>query len=175
MNSHSIIVATSAEADRYRDGLADLLIDAVESGAGVGFVLPVDRARIKAFWDGVFASQARGERLILIAERNGQIDGTVQLIPAQQQNQPYRADVAKMLVHRRARRLGLGAALLQAVEHEAQKLGRDLLTLDTVTGSAGDHLYRRCGWQEAGVIPGYALQADGKAREDATFFYKRLG
>lgn len=174
MTGHNIVLLDSLTSSGARNGLVDLLIDAVESGAGVGFVLPVERARIEAFWDSVFASQARGERLVFIAERDGQIDGTVQLIPAGQQNQPFRADIAKMLVHRRARRQGLGAALLAAAEHEALRLGRDLLTLDTVSGSAGDKLYKRCGWTAVGVVPGYALQADGKAREDATFFYKRL-
>jgi GNAT superfamily N-acetyltransferase len=174
MKSHAISLVDVNRAAQYRSGLVELLIDAVESTAGVGFVLPIERTTAEVFWDGVFASLEHGERLLLIAERDGRIDGTVQLIPAQQQNQPFRADIAKMLVHRRARRMGLGAALLAAAEKEAQKLGRDLLTLDTVTGSAGDHLYRRCGWSQAGIIPGYALQADGKAREDATFFYKRL-
>jgi GNAT superfamily N-acetyltransferase len=174
MNSHTISLLDTSTLERGRGGLVDLLIDAVESGAGVSFVLPITREAAEAFWDGIFASHARGERLIFIAERNGQIDGTVQLIPAPQQNQPYRADIAKMLVHSRARRQGLGASLLAAAEREAQKLGRDLLTLDTVTGSAGDHLYRRCGWTPVGVIPGYALQADGRAREDATIFYKQL-
>lgn len=174
MSHQIILLPNSGLSKQRRDGLADLLIDAVESGAGVGFVLPVSKATAETFWDGVFASAARSERLVFVAERDAQIDGTVQLIPAPQQNQPYRADIAKMLVHRRARRLGLGAALLAAAEHEAHKLGRDLLTLDTVTGSAGDYLYRRCGWSEAGIVPGYALQADGKAREDATFFYKKL-
>lgn len=174
MTGHAVNLLTHEEARARRDGLIALLIDAVDSGAGVSFVQPMTRAKAEAFWDGVLASHARGERLLFVAERDGEIDGTVQLIPAPQENQTFRADIAKMLVHRRARRMGLGAALLAAAEREALRLGRDLLTLDTVTGSAGEHLYARCGWTRFGVVPGYALMADGQAREDATFFYKRL-
>ena len=174
MTSRDILRLDAAAAAARRDGLIDLLVDAVDSGAGVSFVQPMTHAKAESFWDGVLASHARGERLLFVAERDGQVDGTVQLIPAPQENQTFRADIAKMLVHRRARRMGLGAALLTAVEDEARRLGRDLLTLDTVTGSAGEHLYERCGWMRFGVVPGYALRADGKAREDATFFYKKL-
>ena len=174
MTGHAVNLLTHEEARARRDGLIALLIDAVDSGAGVSFVQPMTRAKAETFWDGVLESHARGERLLFVAERNSEIDGTVQLIPAPQENQTFRADIAKMLVHRRARRMGLGAALLTAAEDEARRLGRDLLTLDTVTGSAGEHLYERCGWTRFGVVPDYALMADGRAREDATFFYKKL-
>lgn len=174
MTSHDILRLDAAGAAARRDGLIDLLVDAVDSGAGVSFVQPMTRAKAESFWDGVLASHERGERLLFVAERDGQVEGTVQLIPAPQENQTFRADIAKMLVHRRARRMGLGAALLTAAEDEARRLGRDLLTLDTVTGSAGEHLYERCGWTRFGIVPGYALMADGRAREDATFFYKKL-
>lgn len=174
MSTHSIILLDAAGAATRRDGLVELLVDAVESGAGVSFVKPMTAARADAWWSDGLASHARGERLLFVAERDGQVDGTVQLIPAPQENQPYRADIAKMLVHRRARRLGLGRALLEAAEGEAKRLGRDLLTLDTVSGSAGEHLYANCGWIKFGMVPGYALTAQGGEREDASFFYKRL-
>jgi GNAT superfamily N-acetyltransferase len=132
------------------------------------------RAKAEAWWQGALASQARGKRAIFAAERDSRIDGTVQLILAAQENQSFRADIGKMLVHRRARRQGLGAALLAAAEAEARQRGRTLLTLDTISGSAAERLYLRCGWQRFGVVPGYATSADGQRREDCSFFYKAL-
>jgi GNAT superfamily N-acetyltransferase len=172
--SHTICLLGIEEAGLCRDALVDILVDAVEGGASVNFVLPMTRQKADAWWDGALASHARGERLIFIAAQNGRIDGTVTLIPAPQENQPHRADISKMLVHRRARRRGIGAALLEAAEDEARRMGRVLLTLDTETGSAGEHLYAHLGWTEFGKVPGFALTADGTRREAATFFYKLL-
>jgi GNAT superfamily N-acetyltransferase len=164
-----------AEAGACRAGLEDLLIDAVEGGASVNFIRPMTRDKAARWWDGALASQARGERLIFVAEDPaGRVDGTVQLVPAVQENQPHRADLAKMLVHRRARRRGLGAALMRAAEAEARRLGRRLLTLDTEAGSAGEQLYAGQGWVKFGEVPGYALRADGGRAEPASFFYKWL-
>lgn len=171
----TVSLLSPEQAQDRRAALVELLVDAVEGGASVNFVRPMTRAKAEAWWDGALASHARGERLILAAEgEGGRLDGTVQLVPASQENQPHRADVAKMLVHRRARRRGLGAALLRAAEDEARRLGRTLLTLDTESGSDGERLYARLGWVRFGRVPGYALRADGAAREAATFFYKEL-
>jgi GNAT superfamily N-acetyltransferase len=118
-------------------------------------------------------SSARGERVVLAAEdAAGTIVGTVQLILSQPENQPHRADLAKMLVHRRVRRHGVGAALLAAAERAARELGKTLLVLDTASGDA-ERLYARMGWQRCGVIPGYALLPRGGLC-DATFFYRTL-
>jgi GNAT superfamily N-acetyltransferase len=174
MSPHVITLLTPGEAAARGAALVDLLVDAVEGGASVNFIWPMTRAKSEAWWRGALASHARGERLILVAEADGRIDGTVQLILAPQENQPFRADVGKMLVHRRARRHGLGAALLGAAEDEARRLGRTLLTLDTEAGSAGERLYARCGWTKFGEVPGYALSADGGERASASFFYKQL-
>ena len=174
MTGHAILVLTPAQAQMRRDALVELLIDAVEGGGSVNFVQPMTPAKAAAWWEGALASHARGERQILTAEADGRIEGTVQLVLAPQENQPHRADVAKMLVHRRARRQGLGAALLQAAEAEARRLGRTLLTLDTEAGSDGERLYARMGWIRFGQVPGYAICADGSQREAATFFYRTL-
>jgi GNAT superfamily N-acetyltransferase len=104
----------------------------------------------------------------------GRLDGTVQLIPAPQENQAFRADVAKLLVHRRARQQGLGAALMRAAEEEAGRIGRTLLTLDTEAGSAAERLYLRLGWTKYGEIQAYAATADSGTRAAASFFYKML-
>ena len=142
-------------------GLSDVLIDCVEGGASVSFMLPMSRAKADAFWQGASASVARGERVVLVAEDpEGTIVGTVQVILAQPENQPHRGDLAKMLVHRHARRQGIGAALLVAAERAAQEAGKTLLVLDTASEEAA-RLYVRHGWQRCGQIPDYALWPDG--------------
>lgn len=160
--------------EREIQGLGDVLIDCVEGGASVSFMLPMTRAKADAFWHSVSASVARRERLVLAAEdAAGTIVGTVQVIWAQPENQPHRGDVAKMLVHRAARCQGVGAALLDAAEVCARSAGKSLLVLDTVTGAAAERLYTRQGWQRCGVIPDYALWPDGRLCA-TTVFYKRL-
>ena len=164
----------AAEAAASVEALADLLIDCVEGGASVSFMLPLPRAKALAFWRGVAEGVARGERLLLVAEDGaGRIVGTVQLIVAQPDNQPHRADVAKMLVHRTARRRGIAQRLMAAVDEAARTAGKTVLVLDTVTGGDAERLYERAGWQRVGVVPKYALMPDG-AYCATTFFYNQL-
>jgi len=158
--------------DREIQELSDVLIDCVEGGASVSFMLPITRATADAFWRNVAESATREERILLIAEEAGRIVGTVQVVFAQAPNQPHRADVAKMLVHRRARKRGVGAALLAAAENAALRAGKTLLVLDTASDDA-ERLYARLGWQRCGVIPGYALLPGGGLC-DTTFFYRTL-
>ena len=153
--------------------LAELLIDCVDGGASVSFMHPLSMTKALAFWRGIAESAARGERVLLIAEDSSGIVGTVQVILDQPENQPHRADVAKMLVHRRARRQGLGESLMQAAEQAARECGKTLLVLDTASGDA-ERLYARLGWQRCGVIPGYALFPNGEPC-DTTYFYRLLG
>jgi GNAT superfamily N-acetyltransferase len=153
--------------------LADVLIDCVAGGASVSFMWPLPRERAVGFWRGVAEGVARGERALLVAEDEEGVVGTVQLILALPDNQPHRADVAKMLVHRRARRRGVGACLLQAVDAVARAEGRTVLVLDTVTGGDAERLYERAGWRRVGEVPGYALFPDGRPC-GTTFFYKQL-
>jgi GNAT superfamily N-acetyltransferase len=155
-------------------GLTHLLIDCVDGGASVSFMHPLTPARADAFWRGVAQGVAQGERALLVAEDDAGTVGTVQLVLAQPDNQPHRADVAKMLVHRRARRAGLGAALMRAAEDTARDCGKTLLVLDTVTGGDAERLYARLGWQRCGVIPGYALWPRGGLCA-TTYFYRELG
>ena len=153
-------------------GLAELLIDCVAGGASVSFMHPLPLAKAVDFWRGVAAAVAEGKRALLVARDATGIAGTVQLILEQPENQPHRADLAKMLVHRRARRRGLGAALLRAAEHLAERRGKSLLVLDTASGDA-ERLYAKLGWQRCGVIPGYALWPQGGLC-DTTYFYRTL-
>jgi GNAT superfamily N-acetyltransferase len=160
-----------AIGDREIQELSDVLIDCVEGGASVSFMFPMSRAKAEVFWRNMSASVARGERVVLAAEdAAGTIVGTVTVIWAQPENQPHRGDLAKMLVHRRARRQGIGAALLAAAERSALSAGKTLLVLDTVTGSDGERLYARHGWQRCGEIPNYALWPDGRPCATTIFF-----
>jgi GNAT superfamily N-acetyltransferase len=155
------------------DALADLLIDCVEGGASVSFMLPLTRERAVAFWRRVAAGVASGERALLIAEDVVGVCGTVQLILDQPENQPHRADLAKMLVHSRARRRGLGEALMRAAESAARESGKTLLVLDAVTGGDAARLYERLGWVRVGDVPGYALFPGGGLC-GTTYYYRDL-
>ena len=168
------IQAVQRFGEREIQGLSDVLIDCVEGGASVSFMLPMTRAKAEAFWRGAAASVARAERVVLAAyDAADAIVGTVTVIWAQPENQPHRGDVAKMLVHRSARGSGVGAALLAAAEASARSAGKTLLVLDTVTGSTAERLYARHGWQRCGEIPDYALWPDGRPCS-TTVFYKLL-
>ena len=159
--------------EREIQGLSDVLIDCVEGGASVSFMLPMTRAKAEAFWRSTAASVARGERIVLAAEdASGTIVGTAQVILAQPENQPHRGDLAKMLVHRGARRRGIGAALLAAAERSARSAGKTLLVLDTASDDA-ERLYGRGGWQRCGRVPDYALLPDGTPCA-TTFYFKFL-
>ena len=158
---------------RQIDELAGVLIDCVESGASVHFMHPFAQDRAVAFWQGVAQNVTAGERILLVAEDDQGICGTVQLIVKLPENQPHRAEVAKMLVHRRARRRGLGTALMRAAESAAQQLGKTLLILDTVTGGDGARLYERLGWIKVGSIPDFALMPQG-GYCGATIYYRDL-
>jgi GNAT superfamily N-acetyltransferase len=154
------------------DALSAVLIDCVEGGASVGFMQPFAPERAQAFWRRVAEGVAGGERALLVAEDAQGIVGTVQLVLDQPDNQPHRADLCKMLVHRRSRRQGTGAALMRAAEALARGHGKTLLVLDTANPDA-ERLYEREGWQRVGVIPDYALMPEGGLCA-TTYFYRRL-
>lgn len=158
--------------ERELRGLSEVLIDCVEGGASVSFMWPMTQEKARAFWSGAAEAVARGQRMVFVAEDGaGEIVGCVQLLIDQPENQPQRADISKMLVHRRARRLGLGAALLTAAEKAAIGAGKTVLVLDTASDDA-ERLYRRQGWQYCGQIPDYALMPDGALCATHIFFKK---
>ena len=157
---------------RDLDGLCDVLVDCVDGGASVSFMYPMTREKAETFWREVGASVAKGERVLVVAEDEDGIIGTAQAIWATPENQPHRADVSKMLVHRRARRRGVGAAVLAAAERAAREAGRTLLVLDTASADA-ERLYERSGWRRVGIIPRYALLPDGPFCQTVVF-YKNL-
>ena len=153
-------------------GLAAVLADCVEGGASVSFMQPLTAQRAQAFWRNVAAGVDSGERALLVAQDEEGILGTVQVVLAQPENQPHRGEVAKMLVHRRARRRGIGALLMKAAERVARERGKTLLVLDTSSADA-ERLYERSGWVRVGSIPGFALLPQGEPC-DTTFFYREL-
>jgi GNAT superfamily N-acetyltransferase len=155
--------------------LAGVLRACVHAGASVSFILPFSHDEAKSFWsDQVLPGVAAGSRCVLLARAAGWIVGTVQLDLATPPNQPHRAEVKKLLVHPDVRRRGIARSLMEAVEAEARKACRTLLTLDTVTGGPAELLYRSLDYAAAGVIPGYALNFDSSVLEPTTVFYKNI-
>jgi GNAT superfamily N-acetyltransferase len=173
-NDVSIRRVAASEAVDCIEGLADVLLDCVEGGASVSFMLPIARETAVNFWRGVADGVERGERVLLVAQNGtGQIVGTVHMITSLPENQPHRADVAKLLVHRQARGTGVAHRLMIALEDAARDHGKSVLVLDTVTGGDAERLYERLGWQRVGVVPHYALMPTGEPCA-TTFFYKHV-
>jgi len=164
--------AAAAASAEY--ALARVLVACVDTGASVSFLPPMAMAAALAFWRKVSGGVARGERVLLAAWCDGDLVGTAQLDLATPENQPHRADVAKMLVHPGARGRGIARAMLARIEAEARAAGRWLLTLDTLAGDNGERLYRAAGWTECGRIPDYALNAE-RVPYPTVLFFKRLG
>src|SRR5204863_4657321 len=167
-----ITVLDAAAVTAAIDELSDVLVDCVEGGASVSFMLPFGRADAAKYFEKVVASIARDETVLIGAKLDGRIVGTVQLGLDMPPNQPHRADIKKLLVHRAARNHGIGAALMARAEQEAKARGRTLLVLDTAGAEAG-RLYLRTGWQRVGVIPDYAMWPGGGFC-DTTYFWKKL-
>ena len=163
-----------AEIRAFSSALGAVLHDCVEGGASVSFMAGLTLDRAAAFWREVADAALVDSRAVLAAFDDQGVVGVVQVVPAGPENQPHRGDVAKMLVHRRARRRGVGAALMQAAEAAARDLGLTVLVLDTVTGGDTERLYQRLGWSLVGVVPNFALMPDG-ALCATTFFHRQLG
>lgn len=165
---------TAAEGRRYVGELADVLCDCVQGGASVSFMASLSKAEAESFFEKVVDDVQKGVRILLAAFIGSKLVGTVQIATATPPNQPHRADVAKLLVHRSARRHRIGRQLMERVEEVSRRVGKTLLVLDTVTGDPAEKLYASLGWNRVGVIPRYALYPDG-AWCDTTVFYKQLG
>ncbi|MEM7695549.1 MAG: GNAT family N-acetyltransferase [Pseudomonadota bacterium] len=168
------MIAPIADLSPTREGLAGLLHRCVLAGASVGFIEPFSLDAARAFWDGVAPKVEAGDVLLFVAEAEGAVIGTVQLVIGLPQNQPHRAEVAKLLVDPAHRRKGIARALMAAVETAARANGRTLLTLDTRTGDAAEPLYGSLGFVTVGVIPGYCIDAQTGALDGTTIMYKAL-
>jgi GNAT superfamily N-acetyltransferase len=163
----------AGEARLHIDGLARVLADCVAGGASVSFMAPFSQQDARDVFGGVVADVEQGRRVLLAAFADGELVGTVQVLLALPPNQPHRAEIMKLLVHRSARRRGVAERLMQRAEAEARAEGRTLLVLDAVTGGDAERLYARIGWTKVGVIPGYALFPDGRPC-DTTYFFKSI-
>lgn len=163
----------AAEARAAIPDLCDVLADCVNGGASVGFMQPHGLEDGEPYWQGVADAVDAGATLLLVAEMDGKVVGTVQIGAAQMPNQPHRADLKKLLVHRSARGKGLARLLMDAAERQAASRGKSILVLDTATGSDAEAIYPRLGWERVGVIPDYALWPQGGFCA-STFFYKRI-
>jgi GNAT superfamily N-acetyltransferase len=164
----------AVEGRQHLDALADVLVDCVEGGASVSFMPPFPKTDAAAFFRKVLNEVESGDRILLAAFDETKLVGAVQIVTATPPNQPHRADVAKLLVLRSARRQGIAALLMERVEQESIEAGKTLLVLDTCADSSAERLYLRLGWTAAGVIPKYALYPDGTWC-DTTIFWKQLG
>jgi GNAT superfamily N-acetyltransferase len=173
MNGVRIATPDASEARALIPALAGILIDCVEGGASVSFMLPIERQTAEEFYKGVVEKLASGGAILFVAFLDGEPAGTVLLSPELKPNQPHRADVQKLLVDRRGRNRGVAQALMAAVEETARARGRTLLCLDTATGSPAERLYEKLGWQRLGVIPRHAMWPEGGFC-DTTFFWKDL-
>ena len=170
----SIRALDAAEAEARLDELSDILVDAVARGASVNFMAGFSHAAGREFWRNQLPGIRNGEKRLFVGDDGERLVATAMLSFAHQPNAPHRAEIGKMLVHSSARRQGLGRRLLMAVEAAAREAGRTLMLLDTETGSAGDLLYRSCGWTEIGRVPDHAFRPDGRLAA-TTMFYKNLG
>lgn len=175
MISNYTINRVTASDEKLIAGLAELTVDAVKGNASIGFMAGLTLGQAAIFWNSVLERVISRKVILLVAtdDDTNQVIGTVQLHVSQPDNQPHRADVAKMQVHSRARRLGVGERLLYTIEEEARNIGKHILVLDTVTGSPASYLYQKLGYVKVGDIPEYALFPDG-AYCSTTYFYKKL-
>lgn len=169
----NIELLDAESAMRRADDLIELLQDAVDSGASVGFLPPLGREEASAYWRDIFHEIATGKRLVLGAIDGDRLVGSAQLELASKANALHRAEVQRVLVHRRARRRGIAEQMMTMLEKLASERGRTLLVLDTRQGDPSELLYQKVGYSVAGVIPGYARSAMGEL-DGSVFYYKRL-
>ncbi len=169
----AIRILDPAETEARLEELAEILVDAVAHGASVNFMAGFSHEEARAFWRNQRSGIAAGEKRLFVVDDGTRLLATALLMFAPQPNAPHRAEIGKMLVHSTARRQGLGRRLLAAVEEGARAAGRTLLMLDTESGSAGDKLYRSCGWIAIGGVPDHAYRPEGRLAE-TTLFYKTL-
>ena len=174
LQPHPIERLSPPVSDADLRALAELLIDAVDAGAAVSFLAPLPLDYAEAWWRKTISKSSTGAIFLVARDAEG-IAGSVQLHPAWAPNQPHRADIAKLLVHRRSRRQGLGSLLMRTIEEEARRAGFRLLTLDAKKGGAAEQLYLHLGWTPVGIIPDFALDTDGITPHDDIIFYKKIG
>lgn len=164
---------TPDQAEPALDQLAELLADAVSSGASIGFIPPLETPEALDYWRSVIEAMRQGHRVLLAAIEGDQIQGAVQLALETRANGNHRAEVMKLFVHRRARRRGLARALMLEAEATARGLGRTLLIMDTRAGGDADRLCQSLGYVRFGAVPNYARDSEGRLHP-TVFYYRQL-
>jgi len=168
-----IRVLSFTEAANYFPSLIDLLIDAVNSGASVGFLPPLTIDEAGKYWQTVLEAIQSGDRELIVALENDEVIGAVQLMCETRANGRHRAEAGKLFVHRRARRRGLARALLTELHKVAQARGITLLLMDTRKGGEAEKLCDSLGYTRWGEVPEYARSANGELHT-TVFYYHRL-
>ena len=170
-----VIKLGAAAIEAHVDTLSTILADSVDKGAAISFMAPMSYEDAASFWlNDVLPEVAAGRRVMFGAERGDTMVGTVQLLTAMPPNQQHRCEVAKMIVHPSARRLGIGRTLMNHAIRYAEKIGKTLVTLDTRTGDVAEPLYASVGFEVAGVIPDFAWDPNGRARHATTYMFRRI-
>jgi len=169
-----ILSLTTDDLHSARPHLIELLRDAVEGGASVGFIAPLDPQIADSYWAKIEAEVAQHQRIVLAARAEDQLVGCVQLSLATPPNGTHRADLQKLLVYIPFRGRGIAKQLLHAADAAARAAGKTLLVLDTERGSAAETLYARYGYVRVGVIPEFALDGYGHHLIDTVVFYRLL-
>lgn len=170
-----IIILDVPAIEARLDDLCDILIDSIAAGASISFMAGIARQEAANFWlRDIGREIASGDRQLFCAEINDDLVGTVQLVTAMPPNQPHRCEIAKLIVHPKARRQGVGRALMDAALRQAGAMGKTLVTLDTRSGDSAEPLYASVGFEVAGIIPDFAWDPDGSARSPTTYMFKRL-
>ena len=168
-----IVRFSAGQAEENIGQLAGLLIDAVDSGASLGFLPPLSEAEALAYWRGVIDAMRERSRILLVALESGLIQGSVQLALEMRANGNHRAEAMKLFVHRRARRRGLAKTLMSEAESTARELGRTLLIMDTRQGGEAEKMCESLGYVRFGEVPGYARSSNGQLHT-TVFFYRTL-
>ena len=170
-----IIELDARALEEHLEALSQILADSVTGGASISFMLPFSCDEASQFWSkNVRPEVIAGNRILFGALRGDELLGTVQLITDMPPNQPHRCEVAKMIVHPRARRLGIGRSLMSHALERARLLGKTLVTLDTKTGDVAEPLYASLGFEVAGIIPDYAWDANGQATHSTTYMFQKI-
>lgn len=173
MTAH-ITLFSAEQVQAHLPDFIEILQDAVDTGASVGFMPPMSVTEAEDFWRSIMVDLQAGSRVLLSALVEGKIAGTVQLGLAQRPNSLHRAEVQKLLVHNRYRQRGIGKQLMLALEDAAREHHRTLLVLDTIKGDTAEQLYPKLGYVRVGEIPQFAMIAD-RTLEATVLFYKILG
>jgi acetyltransferase len=154
--------------------LINLMIDSIEDGASIGFLLPLQTEEVHTYWQKRLDVIAEGNCVLVAAYVDGVLAGSAQLALEPRANGSHRAEVQKVMVHTAYRRRGIARQLMEALEAAACEHQRSLLVLDTRERDASNDLYLALDYVHAGTIPQYCRNNDGTLAA-TVLYYKILG